>query len=93
MTKDYNQQIEISTHSLLAEGDKIKRLDLRQYGISTHSLLAEGDSAKRGCVRSLSISTHSLLAEGDVQPHARAIAREGFQPTPSSRRETPALFA
>ena len=37
------------------------------------------------------ISTHSLLAEGDLKPQELYQMANGFQPTPSSRRETCAV--
>ena len=43
MKVNQSQNIKISTHSLLAEGDACPFPDMRYFSISTHSLLAEGD--------------------------------------------------
>ena len=64
----------VSTHSLLAEGDR--KLHCRAtffIKVSTHSLLAEGDFAGcPACCHNAAVSTHSLLAEGDYNAGERS---------------------
>ncbi len=64
---EFWQNRNISTHALLAEGDRrLRPLLIRPGVISTHALLAEGDGTDSSSASSFGIiSTHALLAEGD----------------------------
>ena len=81
--------INISIHSLLAEGDDPEGHYMARSKISIHSLLAEGDVKALRCFAHGEISIHSLLAEGDTACISWVPTCSPFQSTPSSRRETP----
>ncbi len=80
--------IEISIHSLYAEGDNYCVSDKTDFAISIHSLYAEGDTPRRAARKFDNISIHSLYAEGDAEYAIRKWLLEQFQSTPSTQRET-----
>ena len=81
---------DISTHSLLAEGDHYDLRGGADLAENFNPLPPRGGRRELAelVASSVNISTHSLLAEGDAIGEAHARRAEGFQPTPSSRRET-----
>ena len=83
----------ISTHSLLAEGDVILVGRLTRDPISTHSLLAEGDAGSVRRFGRKDISTHSLLAEGDDRRLGKDAVADNFNPLPprGGRPDTEAM--
>ena len=62
-------------------------------GISTNTLLAEGDGKVVSAAETIvEISTNTLLAEGDGLKASTTMQAFAFQPTPSSRRVTVAVY-
>ena len=80
---------DISTNTLLTEGDKRQLAVIFHFRISTNTLLTEGDLACAGInAPHMAISTNTLLTEGDLCNFVLHKNILRFQPTPSSRRVT-----
>ena len=85
------QHIFISIHALLAEGDIMALIKVKDVKISIHALLAEGDCSKQMVDYAATISIHALLAEGDFQCVVDFVELFKFLSTPSSRRATKSM--
>ena len=84
MLSDSISTIQISIHTLQAEGDKFYLPAKGHLHISIHTLQAEGDPDSSNFIPSQSISIHTLQAEGDnIQP-AQFLYALHFNPHPPS---------